>query len=195
MKRRNNQQGFTIIELVVVILLLGILTATALPRFMDVTNEAHQAVADGLQGGMQTGVALYRAQWVATGQKTDGISEFGGLRPNTAGYPVTKVAATNVLTDEVDCVAIYENLMQAGGLPVIAGAAYNASAETAIEGASTGVDVVTMPDAAATPTACTYYYVGQYKTGTSTAVHTIPNFTYTVATGVIESGTTDLETD
>ncbi len=40
---KANQDGFTIVELIVVILLLGILTATALPRFLDVTDEAHDA--------------------------------------------------------------------------------------------------------------------------------------------------------
>ena len=48
------QTGFTIIELVVVIVLLGIMAATALPRFMDVTSEAHSAVVDGVKGGMQS---------------------------------------------------------------------------------------------------------------------------------------------
>ena len=58
-------KGFTIVELVVVIILLGILAATALPRFMDVNDEAHQAVVEGVSGSLQTGISLYRAQWIA----------------------------------------------------------------------------------------------------------------------------------
>ena len=65
---RRTASGFTIIELVVVIILLGILAATALPRFMNVDTQAHAAVVEGVQGGLQTGVSLYHAQWVAMQQ-------------------------------------------------------------------------------------------------------------------------------
>ena len=68
----KHQSGFTIIELVVVIILLGIMAATALPRFMDVTDEAHDSVVQGVYGGLQSGISLYHAQWVAEGQPDEG---------------------------------------------------------------------------------------------------------------------------
>src|SRR5690606_29028261 len=67
MIKKSKQQGFTIIELVVVILLLGILTATALPRLMDISDDAHEAVAKAVQGSLNAGLMLYKAEWIAEG--------------------------------------------------------------------------------------------------------------------------------
>src|SRR4051812_18650412 len=85
----RRESGFTIIELVVVIILLGILAATALPRFMNVDDEAHLSVVQGVHGGMQTSVSLYHAQWVAQSQPAANtqIPEFNNLRTNANGFP------------------------------------------------------------------------------------------------------------
>ncbi len=55
---RNNQSGFTLIELVVVIVILGVLAATAVPRFASVTNDARQAVAEGVVGSLLSSAAI-----------------------------------------------------------------------------------------------------------------------------------------
>lgn len=54
---RRAQQGFTLIELVVVIVILGILAATALPKFIDLSDDAASAAVAGVAGALSSAAA------------------------------------------------------------------------------------------------------------------------------------------
>ena len=63
----KDRVGFTLIELVMVIVILGILAITAIPKFVDLSVEAKKAAAQGGLGAMRSAVAISYAQSVTTG--------------------------------------------------------------------------------------------------------------------------------
>ena len=58
MKKIRNQKGFTLIELVLVIVVLGILAAVAVPRFITLTTAARTASVNGMAGAVRSAVSL-----------------------------------------------------------------------------------------------------------------------------------------
>ena len=104
---KQSQRGFTLIELVMVIVILGVLAAVAIPKFVDLKGDAQQAAMQGVAGAAASASAINYAGCAVTSgasaagkcvvvRSCDSIKQAlsGGNWPT--GYSVTGTAATGI---------------------------------------------------------------------------------------------------
>lgn len=65
--RMGNQRGFTVFELIMVMVIIGILVAVAIPKFVDLEYSSHNAVIKGATGALQGAIAKLHSQYISGG--------------------------------------------------------------------------------------------------------------------------------
>jgi MSHA pilin protein MshA len=84
---RSRQAGFTLVELVVVIIVLGILAAFAVPRFMGIDTQARIASVNSLAGTLRSTAAMAHSVYMARGNPPNPVTIDGQNVTFTNGYP------------------------------------------------------------------------------------------------------------
>jgi len=84
---KKQQSGFTLIELIMVIVILGILSAFALPRFADLSGDAERAATEGALGSAKSASAISHAAFLAAGTSPATVTLEGQAVDIVNGYP------------------------------------------------------------------------------------------------------------
>ncbi|MBR9805087.1 prepilin-type N-terminal cleavage/methylation domain-containing protein [bacterium] len=125
MRKESSNSGFTLIEVVIVIVLLSVLAAKALPIFLDLKGPARASVLEGVAGGFATGVAIVKSQWVAKGGGDAVYIDGVAFYVNEHGWPDNisneSVSFSSQTADE--CEEVFQYVLQSPPKTTISSAA------------------------------------------------------------------------
>jgi prepilin-type N-terminal cleavage/methylation domain-containing protein len=97
LKRRENEAGFTLIELIIVIVILGIISAVAIPKFINLAASAKLSVARGIGGAIASAIQAEHSDYLINGTAytmsdvLTGISFSGGIKHHDHAHETPRI--------------------------------------------------------------------------------------------------------
>ncbi len=138
--RSNFKQakGFTLIELIIVIIILGILAVTAAPKFIDIQGEARESVMKGVEGSIRSAATMAHAKALVAGVTSGNISVGNSTIAILNSYPTNATMISMLTLDDsishttgtfqhpsattpAECQVTYVQPVNAGDEPTITG--------------------------------------------------------------------------
>lgn len=127
----KRQSGFTLVELIIVIVLLALLSIVAVPRFLSLADDAEEASFKGIASAFRAGVDQVHIAWLVRGNG-QAIQNFipitdaavlGSLSVNSFGYPADTRGVSLTLNSQADCVDVWRAVLSTQDASVAANSA------------------------------------------------------------------------
>lgn len=112
-KLLSGEKGFTIIELVMVIVIIGILAVVALPKFVDLKSSANNSVLKGVQGSLNGAIVMLHSRYLVQGSTYDATSVTGQIQQQ--GFTLGAAAAAITASVDASCYATWSYTDSTGG--------------------------------------------------------------------------------